>query len=390
MTRETKVGLLVGMGVILLIGIIVSDHLAVVQHQTPADFTSFAQQAQQSISPMPDPVDEYQRDVRQAREVAAPVRRHPVPTPQELDSREWAPTNEFHDPRNAPESLPMAMSVQQGMAQAHATVEPVAGQVMAMAPQNSMPSTFASADSAAAVPTITLDRFANPQPQAMASNDASQSGTAAGQVVHYVKKGETLYQIAQKYYGNGEQWRVLAQHNTDKLMPNGQVNIGVRLVIPSIRNTVPPDLGPDFVPVTTAQPVRVQVAGSQGGKTIEVVAGDTLSGLASRHLGSSTRWKELLAANSDQLDEPSDLRVGMTLVLPGGAGGSAAAAAVAEAPRSTGGGKTYKVQSGDTLSRIAERVLGDRDRWNDLYQANRDKLKSPDSLVVGQELRLPG
>jgi len=50
---------------------------------------------------------------------------------------------------------------------------------------------------------------------------------------------------------------------------------------------------------------------------------------------------------------------------------------------------TYKVQSGDTLSRISEKFYGTPSRWNDIYQANRDRLSSQNALRVGQELRIP-
>jgi hypothetical protein len=54
MARDTKVGLLVGMGVILLIGIILSDHLSVASHQKAVDLTNYGPQAQSGIaSPSP-------------------------------------------------------------------------------------------------------------------------------------------------------------------------------------------------------------------------------------------------------------------------------------------------------------------------------------------------
>jgi hypothetical protein len=50
MARETKVGLLIGLGMILLIGIIVSDHLAVMdKHADRGELTTFANHAQKSI-----------------------------------------------------------------------------------------------------------------------------------------------------------------------------------------------------------------------------------------------------------------------------------------------------------------------------------------------------
>ena len=51
--------------------------------------------------------------------------------------------------------------------------------------------------------------------------------------------------------------------------------------------------------------------------------------------------------------------------------------------------KSYEVQSGDTLSKISEKFYGTANRWNDIYQANRDILSSARSLRVGQELLIP-
>ena len=51
--------------------------------------------------------------------------------------------------------------------------------------------------------------------------------------------------------------------------------------------------------------------------------------------------------------------------------------------------KSYVVLSGDTLSKISEKFYGTANRWNDIYQANRDTLSSARSLRVGQELLIP-
>ena len=51
--------------------------------------------------------------------------------------------------------------------------------------------------------------------------------------------------------------------------------------------------------------------------------------------------------------------------------------------------KSYTVQSGDTLSKISKKFYGTANRWNDIYQANRDTLSSARSLREGQELLIP-
>jgi nucleoid-associated protein YgaU len=51
--------------------------------------------------------------------------------------------------------------------------------------------------------------------------------------------------------------------------------------------------------------------------------------------------------------------------------------------------RTYRVASGDTLSRISSRYYGTAARWQDIYNANRDQLRSPDVLPLGVELKIP-
>lgn len=63
--------------------------------------------------------------------------------------------------------------------------------------------------------------------------------------------------------------------------------------------------------------------------------------------------------------------------------GSAASPDPATVPRK------HVVQSGDTLSTISKRYYGTPSRWIDIYQANRDRLRSENALKVGQEIRIP-
>jgi hypothetical protein len=54
------------------------------------------------------------------------------------------------------------------------------------------------------------------------------------------------------------------------------------------------------------------------GRTHVIQAGDTLSGLAARYLGSSGRYREIYEANRSVLRSPDDLRDGVTIVIPDG------------------------------------------------------------------------
>lgn len=49
----------------------------------------------------------------------------------------------------------------------------------------------------------------------------------------------------------------------------------------------------------------------------------------------------------------------------------------------------YTVRYGDTLSGIAEKLLGSPGRYEEIYDANRDRIASPNRLKVGAAIRVP-
>ncbi|MFK8185741.1 MAG: Gmad2 immunoglobulin-like domain-containing protein [Phormidesmis sp.] len=49
----------------------------------------------------------------------------------------------------------------------------------------------------------------------------------------------------------------------------------------------------------------------------------------------------------------------------------------------------YEVNSGDTLSAIAQQFYGDRSLSDRIFQANRDQLNNPNTIFPGQFLRIP-
>ena len=64
-------------------------------------------------------------------------------------------------------------------------------------------------------------------------------------------------------------------------------------------------------------------------------------------------------------------------------GGSASGGA------SLGGGRSYTVKSGDTLSGIAKSHYGDASSYNRIFEANRNILSDPDKIQPGQVLNIP-
>jgi len=151
----------------------------------------------------------------------------------------------------------------------------------------------------------------------------------------------------------------------------------------------PPAVQPDLAPKTNG--------------TIYVVkSGDSPARIAKRQLGSESRVHEILALNPGL--NPKNLKVGQELLLPTGAAPAApepvavaakpasqpgAKPVVASVPKaSSKGGRSYKVQKGDTLSAIARRELGSAGRSGEIQALNPGL--DPAKLKVGQSITLPG
>jgi NitT/TauT family transport system substrate-binding protein len=55
-----------------------------------------------------------------------------------------------------------------------------------------------------------------------------------------------------------------------------------------------------------------------------------------------------------------------------------------------GGSQEYTIQAGDTLSRLAQRHYGDALKWNRIYEANKQTVKNPNYIFIGQKIVIPG
>ena len=126
-------------------------------------------------------------------------------------------------------------------------------------------------------------------------------------------------------------------------------------------------------------------------RTYTVQAGDSLSRIAERTLGSSKRWPEIQSMNGGV--DPARLLVGQVLRLPGD--GPSVASSLKpvitdtskEIPPRSADGVYYTVKPGDSLSMIAEDFLGKSSRWKEIIELNPGV--KPEALYVGKRLRMP-
>src|SRR6266850_2324997 len=64
------------------------------------------------------------------------------------------------------------------------------------------------------------------------------------------------------------------------------------------------------------------------------------------------------------------------------------AQASAPTPKSSGS-QQYTVKSGDTLSKLAGQFYNSGDKWEKIYEANKDVLKNPNYIYIGMKLMIP-
>ena len=143
---------------------------------------------------------------------------------------------------------------------------------------------------------------------------------------------------------------------------------------------------------------------ANGSKVKEYVAqtGDSLGRIASRQLGANTPANRaaIIALNPSLQKDNNKILIGAKYLLPADAWGAAfgvdannAELAMAKKPAApavtTGTSTTYVVQSGDSLSKIAERELGSVSNLAQLRLLNADVLGGSDVVKIGMKLKLP-
>ena len=121
------------------------------------------------------------------------------------------------------------------------------------------------------------------------------------------------------------------------------------------------------IPAPTPIPSPRQELTAPAGDTYTVAPGDYLVKISAR---TGVPWRQIAAANN--LTQPWTIYPGQVLQLDG-----------PPAPAD----EEYTVQMGDWLSTIAPRFDL---TWQQLYQANRDRITNPDVIQVGQVLTVPG
>jgi nucleoid-associated protein YgaU len=130
-------------------------------------------------------------------------------------------------------------------------------------------------------------------------------------------------------------------------------------------------------------------------KTYKIQSGDSPVSISTKVYGSAKYASQILAANPGV--DARRLKIGQELKMSDIGGETPKVTSASRdhtdplpTAAATVSQKTYKVQSGDTLTRISTKLYGKGDMWKKIYAANKSKIGSdPTHLRAGMVLQLP-
>lgn len=103
-----------------------------------------------------------------------------------------------------------------------------------------------------------------------------------------------------------------------------------------------------------------------------------IRGIAPSEDAKNKFWDQVKLVSPNADDITADITVDSSRAMGAAAGGGQSVV-----------GQTYEVKSGDNLSKISKQFYGDANEYMRIFYANRDKLKDPDMIQVGQQLVIP-
>jgi nucleoid-associated protein YgaU len=152
-------------------------------------------------------------------------------------------------------------------------------------------------------------------------------GTTSDSGDYYVvQPQDNFWTISRKKYGTSRYFHALAELNKSRIPDPGRMRPGMKVSTPPAEmleerygQFMPPGTK---VQVTAAEDTSAKspptgfIVSSDGTPKYRTGEHDTLSNIAARHLGRSSRWIQIYEMNRDKLSSPNQLKVGTELILP--------------------------------------------------------------------------
>jgi len=308
MTRETKIGLLVGLAFIIVIGILLSDHMAATNEPPTAPLENAQATAQNAVV---TPGQSHNPPITRVITPNDFVPPAPVPTQSELTQRRPIGDISITGPANTG-----TQTAQQTQASDPTPTNNDNGNtvVALQDPRRDLVHT-ARQNGEDIVDPNTHTSLVDPQPVQR----------PAGPKTYTIQTGDNLNKIALKTMGTStKETRAAIVKANPKLAANpDRIIAGQTLVIPSAAtsNNTPPSDSPTrvlaLVPVTpTPEVVRTRSTSSNANIYIVKEGDNSLWGIAREQLGTGQAVAAIKELNKDVLKDRDIIRVGMRLKMP--------------------------------------------------------------------------
>jgi nucleoid-associated protein YgaU len=158
----------------------------------------------------------------------------------------------------------------------------------------------------------------------------SPVGTTSDAGDYYVvQPQDNFWTISRKKYGTSRYFQALAELNKSRIPDPARMRPGMKVSTPAAE-MLEERYGQFLPPGTRVQVTAAEEASAKSAPTgffvspdgtpkYRTTEKDTLSDIAARHLGRSSRWIQIYEMNRDKLSSPNQLKVGTELALPGDA-----------------------------------------------------------------------
>lgn len=379
MTKETKIGLLVGLAFIILFAIILSEKGpanrggANAPSFTIVDAGKTAGSASPSGQPLKDagklPVDSQLEPIVKGKSNALP----PGPVTMQEEKVAQAPTDD--EPIDQlPDTLTALLKARPDGFEPVRKSEPAKvetarheeppqssrGQAESMTAKVPQPKSEAIEESKENAGSLAAEKEAE-----LASADRAKTESKATPLTikteHVIQPGESLGKIAAKYYGRSTPARVEAIYtcNRDTLSSVSAVKAGEKLRIPDLgEHNGQFEPAPSFVLNELHNPKK-QEPSKDTTLRIPAPIGERMTVAAAERSGKTASKKPVtpVSAKSE--------------------------------PAKPAGFAWYEIRKGDTLSKIARKELGNEKFVHEISKLNKDKISDRRNLKPGTKIRLP-
>ncbi|MCH7814432.1 MAG: LysM peptidoglycan-binding domain-containing protein [Planctomycetes bacterium] len=339
MARETKVGMLVGLGFIVCFAIILENRSRSVH---PVSRSSGPPSTAALTQPEATRPGTSSATERVAQRYGNLTTRNPAGPSGRMQQHERRPADRSSPAPQKATGSPQRVDLQRGAD----GVDPVGASdpgrftertasAMVAPPQelgasSGQPTSAGPADGQASL-------TAKPPPtESRRTPSPDEPRPSSPQRTYRIQKGDSLSRIAKRTYGSSAPRIIDAifQANRSILPSRDLMPLDKEIVLPDIPGSTPAKAAPPEQPApnlpTTGGPSSDDA--TDGYRYYQVKPGDRYASIARRMLGDADRWHEIAELNKDVFPDPNRIRHGVRIRLPGAGAGTSSGNATGRRP----------------------------------------------------------